>query len=138
MYKTMTILKLAAASKDDQLNSMANSIDIPVKSKQPPRGLYTKTELGKDQIRVPADMHKVAAVSQRTGLSMFSKSSKQSSMSSPGGKTKQSKVTDDNMQEQLDASQYKNSIDRKDFAHQGFFGASESKRAPGLGAMLKS
>jgi hypothetical protein len=147
MYNSITMLKLAAASRTDQINRMANSVDIPIKSKQAPRGVYVKTEMQKDQVRLPADMHKVAAISARSGLSMLSKGSKSSSSLGSGisnsssgssGYGKNPKVTEGVMQEQLDSSQYRNSLDRKDYAQQGFFGASESKRAPGLASQLKS
>jgi len=134
-----TLTKIAARSKNDQINSMANSIDIPVKSKAPNRAIYTKTEFGKDQTRIPADINKVAAVSPRTGIEMMSKGTSSTGKGNQWfGKNKsQNPIEDSNMHGQLDSYQYRNSIDRKDAAGQGFVGASESKRTPGLGSELK-
>lgn len=144
MRKTIDILKFAAASQSDQINKMSNSIKVTATSRSNPTGLYTKTEMGGDHRVIPADdLHKVAAISPRNGLGMLSSSSRSSSSGLSSLKkgipsTKPPKVTEGVMQDQLDASQFHNSLDRKNMAHQAFSGATESRRTLGLGSELKS
>jgi len=143
MRKTTDILKLAATSMSDKLNSMANSVETPVVTRSNPTGLYVKTRMGGDQRRMPADMlHKIAAISPRTGISMLNKGSRSTSGLSSLKKgipsTKPPKVSEGIMQDQLDASQFHNSLDKKTMASQAFHGSAEMRRSPGLGSELKS
>jgi hypothetical protein len=140
MRNTFDILKFAAASKNDQLNSMANSIDIPIKTRVNPVGLNIKTEMNKSQVRMPADMNKVAAavVSPRTGINMLSKSTKQSGITQLSKGTGKSGMMEGNMQSQLDSSQFGKSINKASEVSQGFGGTVASRRTPGLAEGLKA